>query len=270
MEEVDIGIFGGSGFYDLFKEKDVIPHDLGGVSMHHGRMSEQITVGKIKGKTVAFMPRHGKNHRLPPHMIPYKANIQAFKDLGVKKIIAPCAAGSLQPNVKPGDIVICDQLVDRTNGREDTFFNGRDVAHISFAEPYCPSMRKTAADACKKLKLSYHDKGTVVVINGPRFATKAESRWYSTQGWEVINMTQYPESVLAREAGICYCGVSLITDYDAGLEGNPKIKPVTAEEVGKIFKENNEKVKKLIEEIVKNMDTKKTCSCQTAIDAARI
>jgi len=260
-----IGIFGGSGFYTLFEDKKEVSGKT-----KHGYPSSPVTIGKISAKDVAFMPRHEVEHTIPPHKVPYKANVSAFKDLGVERIIAPCAAGSLQADVKPGDFVICDQLVDRTWGRDDTFFHGPEVAHVSFAEPYCPEMRKVAIECCEKMRISYHPKGTAVVINGPRFSTKAESRWFSGQGWEVINMTQYPEAVLAREMEMCYLGIALITDYDAGLEGSPKVKPVTAAEVGKIFAANNEKVKKLIAEIVKNLPEKRGCKCGEAMKNARI
>jgi len=265
MNKAKIGIFGGSGFYSLFTEKKDFE-----AGTKYGKPSAAVSIGKIGAKDVAFMPRHGAKHVLPPYRVPYKANIAAFKEACVERIIGPCAAGSLQPDVKPGDFVICDQLIDRTWGRDDTYFHGPEVAHASFAEPYCPEMRKVAIEACQKLGISYHPKGTVVVINGPRFSTKAESRWYSSQGWEVINMTQYPESILAREMEMCYLNISLITDYDAGLEGHPEVKPVTAAEVSKIFASNNERVKKLIAEIVKNMPEKRHCGCGEAMKYARI
>jgi 5'-methylthioadenosine phosphorylase len=265
MTKAKIGIFGGSGFYTLFEQKK----DSHGRT-EHGSPSSPVTIGKIGAKDVAFMPRHEIEHTIPPHKVPYKANVAAFKVLGIERVLGPCAAGSLQPHVKPGDFVICDQLVDRTWGRDDTFFHGPEVAHVSFAEPYCPEMRKIAIEACGKLGITCHPKGTVVVINGPRFSTKAESRWYSSQGWEVINMTQYPEAVLAREMEMCYLNISLITDYDAGLEGVPGIKPVTAAEVGRIFKENNEKVKKVIAEIIKNLPEKRSCKCGEAMKNAKL
>jgi len=260
-----IGIFGGSGFYALFDEKK--ERD---VKTPYGKPSAPVSVGKMGQTEVAFLPRHGVKHSFPPHKIPYKANADAFKQLGVERIIAPFAAGSLQPEVRPGDFVICDQIVDRTHGRDDTFFHGPDVAHVSFAEPYCPEMRKIAAEACDKLGISYHDKGTVVVINGPRFSTKAESNWFSKMGWEVINMTQYPEAVVAREKEMCYVGISLITDYDVGVKGDPNAKAVTAEEVGRVFKDNNERVKKLIAEIIQNTPEERSCGCDSAMEHAHL
>jgi len=265
MNKAKIGIFGGSGFYSLFDKKTEVNEKT-----EYGYASAPVTISKIEGQSVVFLPRHGLHHQFPPHKIPYKANITAFKELGVERILAPNAAGSLQPDVKPGDFVICDQMVDRTWGRDDTFFHGPDVAHISFAEPYCPEMRKVAVEACQKLNIPYHPKGTVVVINGPRFSTRAESKWFSGHGWEVINMTQYPEAALAREREMCYLNIALITDYDAGLEGMPEVKAVTAVEVARIFKENNERVKKLIAEIIKNLPEERKCPCGEAMKHAKL
>jgi len=262
MDKVDIGVFGGSGFASLlddYKELDV--------KTPYGKPTEKVIVGDYSGKKVAFLPRHGHKHQFPPHKIPYKANIMAFKQLGVKRIFGPCAAGSLQPDVKPGDFVICDQFIDRTKSRGDTFYDGPTTTHISTAEPYCPQLRDLAVNSCKKLDIPVHDRGTVVVIEGPRFSTKAESKWFSSMGWGVINMTQVPECVLAREQEMCYANISLITDYDAGLEGNPEIRPVNIDEVLKIFKQNNEKLKTLIFEMIKNIpDT--DCECRKALEGA--
>jgi len=267
MEKVKIGIFGGSGFYSLLENAEAVDIDT-----PYGKPSGKIMVGEYAGKRIAFLARHGEKHSLPPHKIPFQANIWALKQLGVERIISPSAAGSLQPKIKPGDFVICDQFIDRTWGREDTFFPGPKVAHISAAHPYCPELRKLAIECSKETGVQTHEKGTAVIINGPRFSSTAESRWFSSHGWEVINMTQYPEMVLAREAEICYVNISLITDYDAGLEGAHGIEPVTAEEVGKVFNENNEKVKKvifkMIEKIDVNADRGTGCQCHQALKSA--
>lgn len=255
--KADIGVFGGSGFYTFLENAKEISIDT-----PYGRPSDKITLGEIHGKKVVFLPRHGKQHTYPPHMIPYKANMDAMRQLGVKKIIGPTACGSLQEHIKPGDFVICDQFVDRTWGRNDTYIEWPVSRHVSAAEPYCPELRKLAIDSCKEMDVEVHEKGTVVVIQGPRFSTKAESRWFSKMGWEVINMTQYPEAYLARELGMCYVNISLITDYDAGIEGNDKIKPVTEDEVLRVFQENNDKVKKVILEMIKNMDLEQNCGCK--------
>ncbi len=261
----EIGVFGGSGFYNLLENTKEIK-----IKTPYGWPSDKITIGTFSGKKVAFLPRHGKNHQYPPHKIPYLANLYAFKKLGVKRIIAPCAVGSLNPKIKPGDFVICDQFVDRTKSRKDTFFGGPKVVHISTAHPYCGQMRDLAVKCAKKLKIKFHPRGTAVTINGPRFSTAAESQWFQKMGWQVIGMTQYPEVSLAREMEICYVNISLITDYDAGLAGRKDIKPVSANEVVKVFNKNNEKVKKLIFEMMKNMPSNFSCQCQSALKGAQI
>ncbi len=239
--KADIGVFGGSGFYSFMN--DVLDIEL---ETPYGKPSDKISIAIIGTKKVAFLPRHGKEHSFPPHKIPYRANLYAMKQLGVKCIIAPTASGSLKKEIKPGDFVVCDQFVDRTWGREDTYFNEKETKHISMANPYDEELRKIAWQACEEEKAIYHKRGTVVVIQGPRFSTKAESRWFGEMGWDVVNMTQYPECALANELEIPYVNISLITDYDAGLEGEEDILPVTEEEVFKVFSENNEKVKKVI------------------------
>lgn len=256
--KVDIGVFGGSGFYSFLENVKEIEIDT-----PYGKPSDKISVAELEGKKIAFLPRHGKNHQYPPHKIPYKANLYAMKQLGVSKIIAPTASGSLQPNIKPGDFVVCDQFVDRTWGRNDTYFDGPETKHPSPAHPYCAELRKIAIEAGKSLGITTHEKGTVVVIQGPRFSTVAESRWFGKMGWEVINMTQYPECYLARELGMCYVNISLITDFDAGLEGRDDIPPVKEEDVYKVFTENNEKVKKMLFEIIRKIDlTSSSCNCK--------
>jgi 5'-methylthioadenosine phosphorylase len=265
MEKVKIGVFGGSGFYNLLDKAEALD-----INTPYGKPSAKITIGEYAGQKIAFLPRHGENHQYPPHKIPYRANLWAFKELGVERIISPSAAGSLQPNIKPGDFVICDQFVDRTYGREDTFFNGPKVAHISGAHPYCPDLRNLVVQCCNELSIKTHENGTAVIINGPRFSSTAESRWFSSHGWEVINMTQYPEVILAREAEICYVNISLITDFDAGLEGMPNIEPVTANEVARVFNENNDKVKKVIFKMVEKIGVERNCSCKDALKTAFI
>jgi 5'-methylthioadenosine phosphorylase len=262
----EIGIIGGSGFYDFFgKNAKKIE-----VKTKFGKTSDKITLGNIFGKKVAFLPRHGKNHQIPPHKIPYKANIMAFKKIGVERIIAPSAVGSLKKEIKPGDFVICDQFIDRTKKRDDTFFNGPKVAHIEMAYPYCEDLRKIAFFRAKKLKFRVHPKGTVVVIEGPRFSTVAESISFSKMGCDLINMTQYPEVVLASELGLCYLNISLVTDYDVGIYSRSKIEPVSIGQVLANFKKNNEKLKKLISEIIKNLPEKKKCDCQKKAERATV
>ncbi len=258
MEQAEIGIFGGSGFYSLLEQvKEVAVHTP------YGSPSDKIAIAEIAGRKVAFLPRHGKSHQLPPHMINYRANLWAMRELGVSRIIGPCAAGSLQAHIKPGDFVVIDQFVHRTWGRKDTFFDGPITTHMGAAEPYCSEMRQVAIDSAKKLGINVHEQGTVVVIQGPRFSTKAESREFSKNGWEVINMTQYPEGWLARELGLCYVNIALITDYDVGLEGHPEVKPVTHEDVLKVFTDNNERLRNLLFKMVESIPPAKRCECKS-------
>jgi 5'-methylthioadenosine phosphorylase len=217
---------------------------------------------------VAFLPRHGRKHEFPPHMVPYRANLWGMKELGVERVIGPCAAGSLQAHVKPGHFVLCDQLVDRTSGREDTFYDGPETTHISFADPYCPTMREAAFAQARDQGIEIHDRGTMVVIQGPRFSTRAESAWFQSEGWEVINMTQYPEAVLARELELCFLNISLITDYDVGVEGED-VEPVTHEAVIKVFEENNEKLRELLHRVVPDLPEARDCPCATALEHSR-
>ena len=262
-EKAQIGIFGGSGFYSLFDNAEEVEMDT-----PFGKPSDKITIGEIAGRKVAFLPRHGRGHKFAPHTIPYKANLWAFKELGVEKIIAPTAAGSLQPNIKPGEFVVCDQFVDRTYGRPASYYDGPQILHVSCADPYCSEMRKLAIDSCRRLQIPVHEKGTVVVIEGPRFSTKAESQWYQQSGFEVINMTQYPEAALARELAMCYANISLITDFDAGLVGCDGIKAVDAKDVVDVFNKNISKVKELILEMVKNIPEERVCECKNSLTNA--
>ncbi len=257
----EIGVFGGSGFYSLIENAREV-----WIETPYGAPSDRIALGEIAGKKVAFLPRHGKDHRFPPQSINYRANAWAMKSLGVKFIIGPNACGSLAKHVKPGSMVVCDQVVDRTSGRKDTFFDGPITTHVSFADPYCPTLRPIAIDALRSLGIDTHETGTVVVIQGPRFSTRSESKWFQSQGWEVINMTQYPEAYLARELEMCYVNISLITDYDVGIEG---IAPVSHHEVMEVFAKNNERVKAAIGTIVANIDVKADCGCHHALKGAR-
>jgi 5'-methylthioadenosine phosphorylase len=257
-----IGIFGGSGVYSLLEGVEEVS-----VSTPYGQPSAPVTLGEVAGRRVAFMPRHGRAHEYPPHKIPYRANLWAFKELGVSRVIAPVAAGSLQPGVHRGDFVICDQLVDRTSGRAATYYDGPQVAHIGFADPFCPEMRSVAIKAARDTGITVHESGTIVVIEGPRFSTRAESRWFASHGWEVINMTQYPESVLARELELCYCNISLITDYDVGVED---VAPVSVEEVIKVFAVNNDRLRTLLFDIVPALPDERGCPCATALRGAVI
>ena len=261
MSTAEIGVFGGSGFYSFLDDVETVEVDT-----PYGAPSAPVTIGDVGGRRVAFMPRHGPDHGFPPHTIPYRANLWAMKELGVGRVFGPNACGSLQPDVKPGDFVICDQLVDRTRDRPNTLYDGPITTHISFADPYCETMRQVAIREGRALGIPIHDHGTVVVIEGPRFSTRAESTWFASAGWEVINMTQYPEAVLAREAELCYANISLITDYDVGVEGVP---PVTHDEVVRVFTENNEKLRDLLFAVIPALPAERDCPCATALTGAR-
>ncbi len=261
----EFGVFGGSGLYSFFGKAEMAK-----VTTPYGAPSARVALAEVGGRDVAFIPRHGTNHEFPPHAVPYRANVMAFKSLGVKRVIAPTAVGSLRGEVEPGDIVVCDQFVNFTSGRKDTFFDGPETTHVGTAEPYCPQLRKAAVEAAEKLGMRFHKEGTVVVIQGPRFSTKAESRFFRDQGWHVINMTQYPEVVLAREQEMCYLNLSLATDYDVGLEGDPRAKPVSHEQVLEVFKKNLGSLRELIVEVVKSTPEKRTCECGSALQHARM
>ncbi len=260
--QAEVGVFGGSGFYAFLDDVSRVP-----VHTPYGSPSAPAAVGNVEGTTVAFLPRHGDHHELPPHRVNYRANVWAMRELGVSRIIGPCAAGSLQPHVRPGEFVLCDQLVDRTWGRADTYFDGGVVGHVSFADPYCPELRSVLADAASEAGVSAHQSGTVLVVQGPRFSTRAESAWHRAAGWEVINMTQYPEAFLARELGICYSGVALVTDYDTGLEGIPGVEPVTMEAVFAMLAENVDRTKSLLRAAIPRIPEARSCSCQVALSS---
>ena len=251
----EIGVFGGSGFYKFLENVQEVP-----VNTPYGIPSDSMFIGEIGGHKVAFMPRHGRNHTIPPHLINYRANVWAMKHIGCKRIISPCAAGSLQKNVQPGEFVICDQFVDWTDGRKSTFYEGPIVTHTSAAETYCSELRNLAVATAKELNIKVHERGTVVVINGPRFSTKAESQFFTNQGWEVINMTAFPEAYLVKEMDMCPLNISLITDYDAGLVGD--VPPVSHAEVIKVFNNNVENLKKLLFTMIEKIPAeRKNCVC---------
>lgn len=261
----EIGVFGGSGFYSLMDDFREVK-----IETPYGSPSDMVAIGMISGKKVAFIPRHGKHHQYPPHKIPYLANIAAMKQLGVTRIIGPNAVGSLQTNIKPGDFVVCDQFVDRTSGRKDTFYDGPIVTHISSAEPYCKTLRSLAVRIGREQGITMHDGGTCVAVQGPRFSTRAESLWFTKMGWSVVNMTQYPECVLALEQEICYVNIALITDYDVGVVAEGGAEPVSANEVVQVLVANNERVKTLIMEMIKQMPETRDCPCAHSLEFARI
>lgn len=259
-----LGVFGGSGLYSLIENPETKE-----VETPYGKTSSKIHVGKISNVDVAFIARHGEKHEIPPHKIPYRANVWAFKELGVDRIISPGAVGSLKKEIKPGDFLIPDQFVSFTH-RDDSFYDGPKTVHISSADPYCPELRDMIIKECKANNYNVHNKGTVVVIQGPRFASRAESAFYRKQGWDIINMTMYPEVILARELEICYANIAIITDYDTGLKEDPNIKPVNIQDALAVFKKNNEKIKKLIFDLAPKIPRKRTCICAKALEGAEI
>ena len=255
MTTAEIGVFGGSGLYALLDDVERLEVDT-----PYGPPADAVHVGSLNGRSVAFLPRHGADHRFPPHRIPYRANVWAMRELGVTRLLGPCASGSLQADVAPGDFVVCDQLVDRTSGRHHTFFDGPTINHMSFADPYCPELRALALAAGRAEGITVHDGGTVVVIEGPRFSTRAESTWFAAAGWSVVNMTQYPEAALARELGLCYATVALITDYDVGVEGVAD-HAVTMDEVFAVMADNNDRVRTLLFRAIDAIPSTRSCAC---------
>ncbi|HEY9886369.1 MAG TPA: S-methyl-5'-thioadenosine phosphorylase [Vampirovibrionales bacterium] len=262
LNKATIGVFGGSGFYKFLEDVEEVT-----VETPYGAPSDKYFVGTVGGKKVAFLPRHGRNHSIPPQKINYRANVWGMKQLGVQQIISPCAVGSLQTEVEPGSFVILDQYVDRTKGREDTFYEGPIATHVSAAEPYSERLRKLAAETAEGLKIPYHKKGTVVVINGPRFSTKAESVWFTKMGWETINMTQYPEVHLAKELELETLGIALVTDYDCGLAGD--VEAVTHEQVLKVFEANLSNLRDFLFELIKNIPNEESCWKNQVIKSSR-
>jgi 5'-methylthioadenosine phosphorylase len=253
----EIGVIGGSGFYAFLDEAAEVV-----VSTPYGAPSETPVVGDVAGRRVAFIPRHGKDHRYPPHRIPYRANLWAFRALGVQQVIGPCAVGGLRTDRGAGCLVVPDQLVDRTSGRARTFYDSGAV-HVSFADPYCPTGRSTAVAVARDDGWPVVDGGTMVVVEGPRFSTRAESQWYAAQGWSVVNMTGHPEAVLARELALCYTTVALVTDLDAGVAPH---EAVTQEEVFRVFGENIPRLRTTIAGIVTALPTERRCPCVHALD----
>jgi 5'-methylthioadenosine phosphorylase len=255
----EVGVFGGSGFYQL-GTGEALEAGHGQeveVDTPYGPPAGPITVATVAGRRVAFLPRHGPGHRFAAHRVPFRANVWALASLGVRSIVAPCSAGALQPDLEPGDLVVVDQLVDRTWGRRDTFHDvggdehqGAGVHHQSFADPYDAVVRAVLVGAGSAIDATVRDGGTMVVINGPRFSTRAESSWFRAMGWDVVNMTGYPEAVLAAEAGIPYATVALVTDRDAGVDGGT---PVTMEAVFATMQRNVAHVRELLTAAVPNL-----------------
>jgi 5'-methylthioadenosine phosphorylase len=256
----DVAVIGGSGLYAL----------LDGAEEHvldtpYGPPSDPITVATVHGRRTAFLPRHGRDHRFPPHRIPYRANLWALREIGVRQVLAPCAVGGLRPELGPGTFVVPDQLIDRTSGRAQTYYD-EGAVHVNFADPYCAVGREAVRKVAGEHGVEAGD-GTMVVVEGPRFSTRAESRWYTSMGGAVVNMTGHPEAVLARELALCYTSIALVTDLDAGVEGDHG---VTQEEVFRVFGENTERLRGLLLDVVTALPAEGDCSCRQALDGLRI
>jgi 5'-methylthioadenosine phosphorylase len=255
---VGVGVIGGSGFYSFLESAE--SHR---VRTPFGEASGDVTVGSVRGRAVAFLPRHGPGHEWLPHEVNYRANLWALRSFGVRQVLAPSAVGSLRTDLRPGTFVIPDQVVDRTSGREHTVFGPGAVGHVGFADPYCPRGRASLLTGVGVL-----DEATMVVINGPRFSTRAESRWHAAQGWSVVGMTGMPEAVLAREMAICYSSIAMVTDHDAGVDAAGA---VTQAEVLARFASSVEALKALLVEAIAGLppdepDESADCPCRRALD----
>lgn len=259
MSAPDVAVIGGSGFYTFLDDAEPVEVDT-----PFGPPSGPIMVGTVQGRGVAFLPRHGRHHDHPAHRVPYRANMWALRSLGVRQVLAPCAVGSLKAELGPGSMVVPDQLVDRTTGRIQTYFDS-GACHISFADPYCERLRGDLVTGLSGQEPT--DGGAMVVIDGPRFSTRAESQWYAAQGWSLVNMTGHPEAVLARELALCYAAVALVTDHDAGVEAGGA---VSQAEVFKVFGEHTEVLRSSLRGIVSGLapstDEGRTCACSHAVD----
>lgn len=259
MSTPDIAVIGGSGFYTFLDDPETVE-----VETPYGAPSAPIAVGTVGDRSVAFLPRHGANHEFPAHRVPYRANLWALRSLGVRQILAPCAVGGLRANYGPGTYVVPDQLVDRTTARIQTYYD-EGANHISFADPYCPRLRRHLVHG-----LDGHapvNGGAMVIIEGPRFSTRAESKWYADQGWAVIGMTGHPEAVLARELALCYATVALVTDHDAGVD---EATAVSVDEVFKVFAEHTDTLKSVLTDVVGAVGTDRHCACSHAVDGMEL
>jgi 5'-methylthioadenosine phosphorylase len=256
-QQAEIGVIGGSGFYELLSHAHRVD-----VETPYGTPSHAPATGNVGGRRIAFLPRHGAGHHLPPHKINYRANLWALRSQGVRQVLAPCAVGSLRPELGPGSIVVPDQVVDRTSGRIQTYYDTGAV-HVPFADPYCQDGRTSVLKAASVAGTEAHDGGTLVVVEGARFSSRAESQWYARAGWSLVNMTGQPEAALARELGLCYTAVALVTDHDAGIEAG---EGVHQESVFEVFGENIERLRSVILAAVGLLPEQRTCRCATALD----
>jgi 5'-methylthioadenosine phosphorylase len=254
----DIGVIGGTGLYEFLDDAEQLT-----VETPYGPPSDPLVIGEVAGRRVAFVPRHGRGHRFPPHRIPYRANLWALRSVGVRQVLAPSAVGSLTPSYGPGILAIPDQLVDRTSSRIQTYYDKGPPVHVQFADPYCPAGRACAVAAARASGWEPVPSGTLVIIEGPRFSTRAESRWYAAQGWTLIGMTGHPEAVLARELALCYTTIALVTDTDAGVEEG---EGVTQAEVFRVFADNMKRLRDLLVTVIETLPPERDCPCPHALD----
>ena len=257
-----IGVIGGSGLYEFLDVADELV-----VETPFGTPSDPLMIGVVAGRRVAFVPRHGRDHRFPPHRIPYRANLWALRSIGVRQVLAPSAVGSLTTSYRPGTLAVPDQLVDRTTGRAQTFYDEGAAVHVQFADPYCPVGRASAVAAARASGWEPVSSATLVIIEGPRFSTRAESRWYAAQGWTLIGMTALPEAVLARELALCYTTVALVTDTDAGIEEG---EGVTQAEVFRVFGENIGRLRDVLVRVIEELPAERDCPCPHALDGLKL
>jgi len=262
MPQAKIGVIGGTGLYDIEGLTDIEEVEI---DTPFGKPSDTITIGKLEGVGIAFLPRHGKGHRISPTELPVRANIYALKSLGVEHIIAVSSAGSFKQEIKPGDLVIPDQLIDRTRNRVNSFFGDGIVTHIPFAEPFCPVLSQVLYESAKEVGASVHQGGTYVAMEGPAFSTRAESRLYRSWGADIIGMTALPEAKLAREAEICYAIIGCVTDYDSWQE---RSQPITIDVILNVLRQNIDTAKKIIKLAVSRIPEKRNCGCATALKTA--
>jgi 5'-methylthioadenosine phosphorylase len=258
--QAEIGIIGGTGLYDPQLLKNVEEVE---VNTPFGSPSDSFTIGELAGRQVAFLPRHGRKHTIRPTDVNSRANMFAFKKLGVHQVLAVSTVGSLKEEYVPGDIAFVDQFIDWTTRREQSFYTEGKVCHISVADPMCPEIRKVLIEAAKAAKIKAHPTGTYVCIEGPRFSTKAESKLFRQWGADVVGMTLVPECVLAREAELCYASMATVTDYDCW-----KDHPVSTDEIVNTMKVNIEKVKKILIETIFKLPRERDCNCKDALKNA--
>lgn len=258
-----VGIIGGSGLC-TFPELSIL-HRVR-LATRYGAPSDDILIGKCSGHVVAFLPRHGEGHTIPPHRVPYKANLAALKELGVRAVIGTCIVGSLKREIPPGSVIVPDQFVNLTWGRDDYFDVDRQFVHLPMAQPYCETLRRVAYEVADGMGLKPLSRGTVAVIQGPRFSTIAESQWLAANGWDVVNMTQYPECYFSRELGLCYAAVAWVTDYDVGISDTAVLQnPDHLEQVLGIFRENVRKTKAFLLAFVEKAADRLGCTCASRI-----